>query len=117
MINAIDNPVAPSQIPPVLINFMSPSPIGGMSVLWCSWFRLMRSYANPIIADIPNPNAAPIAASRVDIIHGNQAVMTKPMISNGNRYMSGIILRRLSAIVMRMVQNIANNSKTIKKML
>lgn len=77
----------------------------------------MRSYATPMIADSVNPNAAPSAADFGEITHGNHAVMTSPIISNGNRYASGIILRRRSAIAMCVTQNIANINKTIKKML
>lgn len=67
------------------------------------------------MADNANPHVAPSAAIFGEIGHENQAVIINPMISNGNKYASGIILRRRSAIAICITQKIANTNKNVKK--
>lgn len=112
IINAIDKPVAPSHIPPVPINFMSPIPIGVVvSVL----FRLrIMSKTNPIKAAIIYPKAPATALSAEEIGQGKKLTISKPISKSGNKYASGIILLRKSATEINHAHSKAQINKTIK---
>ena len=57
------------------------------------------------------PNTAPITPSDVVIGYGKKVVKHKPINISGNRYMSGIILWRISAMLILVAKNIAKNIK------
>ncbi len=93
--SAMAKPVGPHHSPPTEINFISPIPIG------LSDFGLRRckilSKTSPTIADIRYPNVIPMTAALVFTGHaGKNVTKIAPIISNGNKYASGIIRRRIS---------------------
>lgn len=81
--NAPAKPLGPSHKPPVLINLMSPSPIGDGSEFDC----VLPNFSNntPVIVGSIYPNNAPNAPCCGLITHGNQHIITNPMINNGNK--------------------------------
>ena len=107
---AIANPVVPNHNPAIANNLISPIPIG-VFVLSVA----MRSKIIPIIAANAYPKTAPATDSAVVQIHGKKWVIINPININGNKYASGMILRRKSATDMRHIQNAAPINKAPKK--
>ena len=109
--NAMANPNVPSHNPATANNFMSPMPIGV--------FVLSREKCSkiiPTIAAMAYPKTAPATDSAVLHIHGKKCVTINPISINGNKYASGMILRRKSATDIRHAQNAAPNNNAPKKM-
>ena len=76
-------------------------PIGGYF-----WSFFIFSNMNPTISPRQYPIAPPITESEIVIGHGKKVVVNRPANKNGNKYTSGMILRRKSAVAMRIAQNI-----------
>ena len=110
---AMAKPVGPHQRPPTLISFMSPMPIG----LSEPGFRRANILSNkrPVTAANIYPNAMPIAPDSIFTGHGKNVVIITPIISNGNRYPSGIIRRRRSVFAILYESANAVRIKTAKK--
>lgn len=106
----IANPNVPNHKPATANNFISPMPIG-VFVLSCE----KCSKIIPTIAAMAYPNTAPATDSAVLHIHGKKCVTTNPININGNKYASGMILRRKSATDMRHAQKIAPINNAPKK--
>lgn len=94
---AIPNPMVPSHIPPAPNSFISPIPIGG----YFSAFLAKCSNIKPTINPKQYPIAPPTTESAIVIGHGKKVVVNSPAKRNGNKYTSGIILRRKSAVAIR----------------
>ena len=112
IIIAIDNPNVPNHTPPAPNNLMSPMPIGGYF-----WFGFILSNMNPTIKPKQYPIAPPTTESEIVIGHGKNVAVKSPANKNGNKYTSGIILRRKSAVAMRIAQKIAPIKTNEKNML
>ena len=87
-------------------------PIGGY---FGSFF--MRSNIKPMINPKQYPIAPPTTESPIVTGQGKNVTVNNPANINGNRYTSGIILRRKSAVAMRKAQKIAPIKTNEKNML
>jgi len=74
-------------------------PIGGYF-----WSCLNFANIKPTISPKQYPIAPPITESEIVIGHGKKVAVKSPANKNGNKYTSGIILRRKSAAAMRTAQ-------------
>ena len=94
---AIAKPWVPSHMPPAPSNLMSPIPIGGYLESF-----LMCSNMNPTINPRQYPIEPAMTESAIVIGHHEKNVVTSnPAKRNGNKYTSGIIRRRKSAVPIR----------------
>ncbi len=115
MIREIAKSNVPSHIPPTVISFISPIPIGEIS-LFCPLFLPIFSKIKPIAYDSKYPLVAAIIESAGLLDQGKKTVIIRPINNSGKRYTSGIIRRRQSVTDIFHAQK-APSTNNVKKIM